>query len=217
MTALQSLQSATVGRPSAATVPSCSPGELAECVRTLATLRSAITEKMLARLAASSRWPLALSLSREYGWSEVELDAFVTLVLIQSGHASHAWVTICLDDVDDGVGDAKLLRLLSGMSALVTLQTDPNPRYVRPRAWDVSCVRPRRRGCVRSQRRPRNRFGAALPNPRPPLRRASTLHLARGLRRSTRVAAPPIGAGAHALSRRGSAAHQGGAGAGKGG
>ena len=127
VTALQSLQCATVGRPSAATVPQCSPGELAECVRKLATLRSTLAERMRARVATSSRLPLALELSREYGWSEVELDAFVTLVLIQGGHASDAFATICLDDVDDGVGDAKLLRALSGMSALVTLRRNPNP------------------------------------------------------------------------------------------
>ena len=72
---------------------------------------------MSSRLAQSVRTPLVLQLARAYGLSDAELDAFLLLVLIQGGHRSNLFAAACLDDeVDDGLGDARLLRRVCGLA-----------------------------------------------------------------------------------------------------
>lgn len=122
--ALQSLSTASVGRNGSACAATgsngrrCSPSDLAARVRELAAVRDNLKACMQARLAVSSKLPLAIQLARAYRLSEVELDVFLLLVLIQSGHRSDTFTAVCLAEVDEGVGDATLVRKLCRMSAL---------------------------------------------------------------------------------------------------
>ena len=95
----------------------CAPVEAAQRVQQLKTARQEFCERMSSRLAQSVRTPLVLQLARAYGLSDAELDAFLLLVLIQGGHRSNLFAAACLDDeVDDGLGDARLLRRVCGLA-----------------------------------------------------------------------------------------------------
>jgi hypothetical protein len=122
-TALQSLRSALVGGArgihgmSSARDSPCSPEEAAQRVNQLATLRQQLVELSASRLTATCKEPLAIQLAKSYGFTPVEQDVLLLLVLLQ-GHHSELFASICMEDADDGLGDAKLLRTLTGMTAL---------------------------------------------------------------------------------------------------